>query len=380
MDRQDFSLEGKEEGRASALQDFEEGTRSGGTVMSCAYLGEPVGKTKLGQPSYQCNKHRCHVVEGRGIRVVPGCSTCRDKLLLDDPEFLKRWQDPLDVIDRTRKRTEALRNMLAGGSVFLACSGPSANQLPLEELSRRGIWTMAVNNMAGHPKLRPQAFICSDPPSKFTHSIWLDPGIMKFVPTPKMTGSRANLKKKVGPGKFVLLGKKVYDCPNVWGFVRNTWMLPDESFFLVDGAPWGNQSAGVQRTGQPKTVNTMLLAMRLLKYLGAGRVFMIGVDFRMTGSYGYSFGQGIQHKKPKDPNKPARWDNDQYSVVNDWLCEMQRKKVFARFGIEFYNCFKNSSLRAFPHVPFETAMKDCKGMVEDVPDLSEWYEKLPLVK
>jgi len=342
--------------------------------MSCVYLGEPTNLKKCGQKVFVCDFLKCHVVEGKGSRTVPGCSLCKRRLARSDANFLKTWKDPLEVIDRRRNRTDAVRDILAGGSVFMACSGPSANDLPLEELNARGVWTFGVNNMAGHGRFRANAFVCSDPPVKFCHSIWLDPRIMKWVPTPKMSGSRAKLKKKVGPGKFEAIPQTVTDCPNVWGFRRNPWLTPDDQFFLANGAAWGNQNAGVKRTGQPKTVNTMFLAMRILRYLGAGRVFMIGVDFRMGEDYGYAFDQTIQHKRPKDGKKAPEWDNRQYAVTNDWLCKMQQDGVFKRFGIEFYNCFEHSSLRAFDYVPFEQALEECKGIVEETPDLSDWYD------
>ena len=343
-------------------------------MENCIYFGEAVGKVKCGQPAHHCSLFDCHVVAGEGNRTVPGCSTCKKRLSVEDAKFSVSWQDPLEVIDRRRKRAESLRNLLAGRSVFLACSGPSANLLPLEQLNRRGVWTMAVNNMAGHPRFRPQAFVCSDPPLKFSHSIWWDPQIMKFVPTAKMDGGRAALKRKVGPGKFVPDGV-VSDCPNVWGFRRESWLSPDDQFFTSPGACWGNQNSGVQRTRQPKTVNTMFLAIRLLRYLGAKRVYLIGCDFRMASDYGYAFDQAINHKRSKDASRPTCWDNNQYAVANRWLCEMQQKGVFSRFGIEFFNCFRESSLRAFSHVPFERALVECQGRVEDEPDLSEWYEK-----
>lgn len=343
-------------------------------MPGCCYLGEPVGVDKCGQSAHECNFLQCHVVEGEGSRVVPGCSSCKHRLLLTDEKFLSKWQDPLDVIDRTRKRTSAKRDQLAGASVFLACSGPSSNDLPLEELNGRGIWTMAVNNMAGHARFRPQAFVCSDPPSKFSHSIWLDPGIEKWVPTPKMSGSRSKLKKKVGDGKFEPLDRTVLDCPNVWGFRRNPWLTPDDQFFLDKGAGWGNQNKGVEKTKQPKTVCTMLLPLRILRYLGARKIFLIGADFRMAADYGYSFEQAIEHKRPKDEKTAPKWDNAQYSVVNGWLCQMQKNGVFGRFGLEIYNCFQHSSLRAFPHVPFSDAIIECRGQVEERPDLAQWYD------
>ena len=344
-------------------------------MSGCCYLGDLVGQKKVEQSVHECNMLRCHVVQGEGSRAVPGCSSCKHKLLLTDEKFLSKWEDPLDVLDRRRRRTDVKRDHLAGASVFLACGGPSANDLPLEQLNGRGIWTMCVNNMAGHSRFRPQAFVCSDPPSKFSHSIWLDPGIEKWVPTPKMSGGRANLKKKIGDKQFVPLDRAVTQCPNVWGFLRNPWFTPDDQFFLNKGAGWGNHNKGVEKTGQPKTVNTMLLPIRILRHMGAKRIFLIGVDFRMASNYGYAFEQAINHKKPKDNSVP-RWDNAQYEVVNDWLCQMQRDGVFARFGLEIYNCFQESSLRAFPHVPFSDAIMECRGEVEETPDLSEWYEKM----
>lgn len=345
--------------------------------MKCAYLGEFVGKEKVGQKCYQCNHFQCHVVEGVGAKAVPGCSSCRKKILRSDPKFLEKWQDPLEVIDRTCRYTSSIRNYLSGSSVFLIGGGPSKNELPLEKLATRGVWSLAINNVAGHPRIQPQAFVCSDPPSKFSHSIWFDPNIMKWLPTPKMHRKRGRLKVKKGKGHFVLSDRTTLDCPNVWGFRRNPWMIPGDDFFLSNGASWGNQDAGVAKTGQPKAVNTMLLAMRILRHMGAKRVFLIGLDFWMSADHGYSFNQAIDHKKPKDKNVKPKWDNRQYSVVNKWLVQMQEEGTFQRFGMEVFNCFQNSGLRAFPYVPFEVAIKVCQGGVEAIPDLSEWYEKLP---
>jgi len=338
-------------------------------MSGCVYLGEQVKGKKCKQDVYQCFKFSCHVVQGKGSRTVPGCLGCKHRLVLSDPEFRSKWEDPLIVLDRHRKRCSALRGMLAGRSVFLACGGPSANDLPLERLNERGIWTFAVNNMAGHSRFKANGFVCSDPLVKFSHSIWYDPAIMKFVPTPKLTNKgRGFIKRKVGPGSFETVGT-VMDCPNVWGFQRNPWLWPDHRFFTENGAAWGNQDIGVKKTGEKKTVNTMLLAMRILRYLGASRVFMIGVDFRMGANYGYAFDQTVRHKRQ------GVWDNSQYEITNEWLCRMQEAGVFEQFGIEFYNCFWESSLRAFPYVPFERAIVECKGFVENEPDLSEWYDK-----
>lgn len=298
-------------------------------------------------------------------RHLPECAGCAQRLPIDGA-LAKDFQDPLVVLDRQRTETTVLRNLLAGGAAFLLCGGPSTASQPLELLARRGLWALAVNNMGGHSRVRPQAFVCSDPPRKFSHSIWLDPGIMKFVPTPKLKSRRGQLRKKVD-SEFSVMDRSACDCPNVWGFKRNSWLLPDESFFLADGACWGNHQAGVEITGQPKTVCTTLLGIRLLYYLGARRIFLVGVDFRMTPTAGYSFGQG------RDAGAAAS-NNHLFYVVNNWLCEMQQKGTFQKFGVELYNTFERSGLRAFPYVPFEEAIEIAQGEVETMPDLAGWYD------
>ena len=298
----------------------------------------------------------------------PTCDECTDRLSLSDPQFSTKWVDPLIVTDRARVPTTALRNLLHGASAFLMAGGPSANELPLEMLARRGCWTMAVNNSAGHPRVRPQAMVCSDPPSKFSHSIWLDPAVMKFVPIPKLASRRGSLRRKWLDGKFTPLDRATITSPNVWGFQRTAWLFPDDRFFTSNGACWGNHKKGVEVTSQPKTVCTMLLGLRLMRYLGCKRLFLVGVDFKMTPEAGYSFEQG------RTPEACAS-NNRQFAVVMEWIQQMQDTSTFTRFGMEVYNCNQYSGLRAFPYVPFEEAVVAAQGICESCPDLAGWYEK-----
>ncbi len=333
--------------------------------MTCVYFGELI-KTD----QHECRLHgRC--MPGKGGRKTPGCDGCPDRLALDDPGFADKWQDGLIVTDRGKVRTHALRDLLAGRAAFLVGGGPSANENPLELLDRRGVFTFAINNVAGHSRFRANAFVCADPPSKFSHSIWLDPGIMKFIPIPKLTNRnrRGKVRRKMPDGTFVQLKEKTQDCPNVWGFQRQSWMTPDEHFLLDEGAMWGNLDSGVKRTGQPKTVCTMLMALRLLIYLGAKRIYLVGCDFYMRPDWGYSFPQG------RTPGA-CESNNRQFSIVNSWLCELQEKGIFGRFGVSLYNTTVRSGLRAFPYVPFSDALDDVVGIVEEKPDLSAFYEKV----
>ncbi len=351
----------------------------------CVYLGDSCkGKTTgKGEEIFDCRINEKCVLKGDNVQVA-SCELCRDKLRLEDKDFSDRFIDFLYVTDREARPTTAMRGLLANRTAFLIGGGPSANSMRLGLLNDRGCWSLAVNNVAGHSRFQPQAFVCSDPPSKFHNGIWMDPRIMKFIPSPKMIPKRGRLRYKRRDGMFEPLhapdGTRLSasDSPNVWGFGRRAWLSPDDSFFLDTHASWGNHNVGTERTGQPKTVCTMLLGLRVLYYLGARRIFLVGVDFKMDPTLdlceNYSFGE--------ERNEGAcRSNNSQFAIVNKWLCELQETGVFSRFGLEIYNCYDRSGLRAFPYVPFEAAVNEAKKEIPEEPfDLRGWYYKKPKEK
>ena len=288
--------------------------------------------------------------------------------------------DSLPVFDRQREPTTALRDILAGRPTFLVAGGPSTKVLDLSRIAGRGVFTMAINNMAGH--FHASAFVCSDPPSKFHDGIWRDPSIMKFVPLPKLTDKprRGGLREKREDGTFHHIRHPddenkafcVQHCPNVWGFERRTWWAYDDSFFTEPSASWGNGKDGQTRTGNPTTFNTMLLALRLLYYMGSRRIFLLGVDFSMPPGQCYAFDQ----IKPGAKSDATDCNAHQYQVVNYGLTSMVNAGVFQRAGLEIYNCNRESGLRAFPYVPYEAAVADAlKGFPKEPFSLSGWYEK-----
>lgn len=284
-------------------------------------------------------------------------------------------EDNLTILDRRAVQTHALRDMLAGGVSFLVCGGPSAKKENLDLLRQRGIWSMSVNNMAG--SARTNAFICADPPSKFHHGIWLDPSVMKFVPIPKLRGRRGRLREKVGEEfKDLRRGKQhlgVENMPSVFAFGRRSWMTLDDTFFTDTDAAWGNQEEGVRKTGLERCACTTLLALRVLYYLGARKIYLVGCDFHMDGRVGlvgnYAFDQ-------KRDDAAIESNNRHFRIVNGWLCQMEKKGVFSRAGLSIYNTCERSGLRAFSYVPFEDAVKDAlKGFPTGSLDCAGWYEK-----
>ncbi len=374
--------------------------------MDCVYLGaEQPGKLgKNGNQLFDCLMHGQCTTEGDPV-LIASCSACRDRLPLDAPDLADRFKDSLHITDRRNGRTDALCGMLTGCPAFLVCGGPSAKDQPLEELGGRGPWSLAINNAAGFGTYGPNAFVCSDPPSKFCDGIWMDPRIMKFIPTPKMRRKRGRLRsKRIESSHFLSCGRKckgakcqrckgtgkyetwfdqlvdgedkmvsACDAPNVWGFERRAWMMPDDSFFLEPSASWGNHDVGSGKTNQPKTVCTMLLGMRILYYLGARTIYLVGVDFNMDTSRqlleNYSFDE-------ERDNSACQSNNRQFEIVNEWLCKMTEDGVFEKFGLSVFNTNRESHLRAFSFVPFDVAISEATKRLPSQPyDLSGWYFK-----
>lgn len=332
------------------------------TPVPCMHLGQA-----LEEGIYSCTVHsKCQLTKLK--QGLAACNGCPEYTPLDAPDswVREKWLDPLRITDSRREPTHALRNLLKGGSAFLVLGGPSANTEPTEKLTERGVWSLAVNNVAAH--IRVNAFLCSDPPSKFHDGIWRDPSVMKFIPTVKLKGKRARLRKKIG-GEFLSAEITTASSPNTWGFGRRSWLSLDQSWFLTPEAAWGNHKSGAERTGQPKVVQTMLLGLRVLQYLGARKIFLLGCDFRMpvTGPI-YSFAE----KKNEGGVSNC---NDVYKVLNKWLHAL--RPVFERFGFYTYNTNQHSRLTAFEYVPFEHAVDLCKGEnFPEVPlDTDMWYDK-----
>lgn len=328
----------------------------------CVYLGREVA----GDPgTYECSRYERCTIDSH-VNGVPSCSRCDSHLFIENG--LSEFQDPLLVTDRRRSPTVALRDMLAGGAAFLVCGGPSLKQIDMSALSRRGVFSLGVNNVAGMAPVN--AFVCSDPPLKFHNGIFQDPSIMKFLPLPKMNGSRAKMRHKIGD-KFYWLDKQVGDCPNVWGFQRRSWMMPDQTFFTDQAAAWGNLDEGLRRFGQPKTACTMLIALRLLYYLGARTVFLLGCDFRMNPLLPLDGNYAFSENRDEDA---IRSNNDQFRIIQEWLTELM--PWFLRFGFKVYNCSESSSLRAFPFIEFDRAMDITLREFPSEPlDLNGWYCK-----
>jgi hypothetical protein len=279
-------------------------------------------------------------------------------------------EDPLFVTDRHKNPVgHILRDLWRPNPGFLVCGGPSLKQLDLGFLRERGIVSMGVNNVSGYAPVRAMTF--SDPPEKFHHGIFFDPAIMKLVPCPKL-GKRVRAKRPDGTFGFTSL--RVMDCPNVWGYHRNSiWDVP--RFLTSEEATWGNGKKGVDQNGREHILFTFFLGLRLLHYLGCPQVYLLGVDFSMspdpgTGPSGYAFNE-------QRSEGAARGNNASYRKANEMCHEL--RPVFDAAGFGVYNCNPDSRLTAFDYVPLETAIANARALVPPEPwpedALWGWYAK-----
>lgn len=117
----------------------------------------------------------------------------------------------------------------------------------------------------------------------------------------------------------------------------------------------------------------MLIGLRLLYYLGARTIYLVGVDFGMDSTKALTDNYAFGEERDEDA---CSSNNAQYSVINQLLCRMATAGVFQRFGLDIYNTNPYSALRAFAHVPFDEAVKDAKKHLPEEPfDLRRWYWK-----
>jgi hypothetical protein len=273
-------------------------------------------------------------------------------------------EDPLRTYDKSGNEIgHALRNLWQNRAGFIVGGGPSLLDMPWKRLGERGIASMGINNVAG--KVPVTAMTFGDPPSKFHYGLYYDPRILKFIPKPKL---RQKIRlRHPETNEFIPTKHRLRQMPNVFAFERRCWFDPAD-FLTSDAATWGNNNAGVEKTGGPKTLSTFLLALRAVHYLGLRRVYLVGVDFAMyhpgKAEGNYSFGQ----------RGSSESNNNAYRVMSRWMEEL--KPIFEADGFEVYNCNPQSRLTVFPHVKFGDALEDARSPVPREPfDLSGWYDK-----
>jgi hypothetical protein len=224
--------------------------------------------------------------------------------------------------------------MFRGRSAFLVLGGPSLLRVDYKRLSCPGVLTLGVNNSVR--TVRPTLWTSVDDPANFVKSVWLDPKIMKFVP---ITHSEKTIFDNVSWKMTDIL---VGECPNVWFYKRNE-RFNAKQFLFEDTFNWGDHS----ELGGARSV--MLVAIRLLFYLGVRTVYLVGCDFNMSDSVKYHFSQDRSDGSIRNNNRT-------YEVLIKRF--MALKPIFVKNKFNIFNCSPGSALKVFPFLDFDEAIEN----------------------
>ncbi len=158
---------------------------------------------------------------------------------------------------------------------------------------------------------------------------------MKFVPYSHTD------KKLFDNESWKEIDTVVGSCPNTWFYKRNE-LFNEKQFLFEDTFNWGNH--GDHGGGR----SVMLVAIRLLFFLGIRTLFLLGCDFKMGENQKYHF----------DQNRSASSINGNNSTYEKLISRFTLlKPILDQMGYNIYNCNEQSGLKVFPFVSFKEAIE-----------------------
>lgn len=248
--------------------------------------------------------------------------------------------------------------VLKNRSVFLAGGGPSLSTIDLSLLSRRGVISMAMNN--AWSIFRPTYWVCVDEPHRFCEKGWEDPGIIKFCPA----AHRNNMLRRRQGQKLRKVTLRPMDCPNTYFFCRGEHFDP-ERYIKEPEVCWGNPSDKADACGHQGARTVMLAAIKLLYWMGAKDIYLIGTDFRMSEDHKYAF--------PQD-RPPASIQNNRntYAAMLDRFEAL--KPHLRKAGLGLHCCVADSPLSAvLGYREYAEAIEDASGRFQGDFQTEGWY-------
>ena len=252
----------------------------------------------------------------------------------------------------------SLCDFYRGRHAFLVLSGPSLAGHDLSLLDKRGIVTMGVNN--SWAVCRPHLWTCVDGPGRFIDTGWKDPGILKFVP---MANWNARLRIQRLDGTMKPSAFRVRQMPSVLLYRRGEH-FDHRRFLDEDTVCWGNDGATKDSLGIKGKRSVMMVALRLLHYLGFRTVYLLGADFKMSPDERYAFDQ--------DRSSGAiRHNNVLFEALNRRFEAMQGYFKRSRFAV--YNGTPESGLTAFERLPYEQAIEKASAECGKPITTRGWY-------
>lgn len=224
-----------------------------------------------------------------------------------------------------------LGDQYRGCNAFLILGGRSFLDVDHSLLKQDGVLTMGVNNVT--EVFSPNLWVSTDDPTRFDESVWLNPTISKFIP---MKHKEKKMDKLMLDGTI-----RAGDCPNTL-FYRMNYLFNPETFLLEDTFCFGN----TKKNGDTRSV--MLVAIRMLYFLGIRNIFLLGCDFNMERGQEYA---ACGKAKPDNHHKK---NMGLYVRLSQMLSDLAPHLY--KHGLQIFNCNPKSNLKVFPIVSLEDAL------------------------
>jgi len=249
------------------------------------------------------------------------------------------------MFDRRDRPADYLRGMYDDEGVFLLCGGPSMRRMDLPLLNQRGIITASVNQAA--TIYRPHIWFSVDPQTQFSESIWRDGAIMKFTKRKYIT----RFLHGWSGTSYQQIMVRPRNLSNVWGYehtdmAKTPWNAAE---FLTQSLPvWGSSTTESDPEGKQWHKSVMLIALRLLHWLGFRRVYIAGCDFLMKEKNPYGFNEAAGSGRVVSNNRLFGWLDRRFKELQPHFMEA---------GYTVINCTPGGNLTAFPRLDFSQAVQ-----------------------
>ena len=266
---------------------------------------------------------------------------------------LQNRPSPFSIMRGGRLQPVDLRGLYGGAACFFCSNGPSFADVDFNLITQPGIIRFGVNN--GPKVLRPHLWASVDTPAKFLESVWRDPTILKFVGTGK---GGQYICRELAENAWRYYGPKVSGCPGVvYMKLQGTERFDAGTFFDDAEIPWGNN----KHAGGGRSV--FVAAIKLMYELGFRRIYLLGVDFRMTAEFTYAFDE------QRDVGA-IQGNNTSYMRMLSFFSELSFQ--LQGRGLEIINCTPGSGLTIIPYMSVEEAVKRELRDFPDVRDEQTW--------
>lgn len=222
-------------------------------------------------------------------------------------------------------------------AVFLVGSGPSLADVPPPLLERMRGRALCVNN--SWRVVRGAWWIGGDNPHYFPDELWNCGQTLKFT-----TASHAFTRGG---------GEQLHKKAHVRFFVRDQ-QFDHRTFWEGRGWQWGPPGDQKDSLGHRGTRSSFLMALRLLKEMGARRVYLVGVDFDATRDRVY--GTGVEVDRKHVERMQASFN----------VMKRRLRALAPTMPYRVWNCTGGSRVHTFEWMDLEKALdlEDSRGHAE----------------